>query len=145
MQDRHHLSWLPEAAFRASGEEKAPSEATSPHPKVDIWKAISGCVAHRNMSTLSIPMFNQVNPTYSVSVLKQKLTNQRPKGKSGIAWVNGAGATASVSAGSEDTEQAHHMLPVTCVGCDRFWRNGFVKGHQQSKFGSSFTIKGGTA
>lgn len=98
VQNRHHLSWLPEAAFGASGEEKAPSEATSPHPKVDIRKASSGWVAHSNMPTLSISMFNQVNPTYSVSVLKQKLTNQRSQGKSGIAWVNGAGAAASMSA-----------------------------------------------
>jgi len=33
---------LPKAVFGGCAEEKTPSEATSPHPKVDIQKAISG-------------------------------------------------------------------------------------------------------
>lgn len=84
-----------------------------------------------------------MNPTYSVSALKQKLTNQRPKGKSGIVPVNGAGAAVSMSAGFADAEEAHRKLHVTCVGCDRLWRNGFVKGHKQSRFGSGFIVKAG--
>ena len=84
-----------------------------------------------------------MNPTYSVSVLKQRLTNQRPKGKSGIAPVNGAGAAVSMSAGFAGAEEARYKLPVTCIGCDRLWRNGFVKGHKESSFGSGFTVEAG--
>lgn len=84
-----------------------------------------------------------MNPAYSVSVLKEKLTNQRPKGRSGIAPLSGAGAAVSTSAGFEGAEQTRHELPITCIGCDRLRRNGFVKGHQQSRFGSGFAVNAG--
>lgn len=79
------------------------------------------------MSVLSIAVFNQMNPTYFVSPPKQKLTNQRPKGKSDIDLVDGTTAAVSMSAGFAGPQHTHHNLPVMCIKGNRLWRNGFVK------------------
>lgn len=87
--------------------------------------------------------FNPMNPAYSVSVLREKLTNQRPKGRSGIAPLSGAGDAASTSAGLAGAERARHELPGTRIGGGRLRRNGFVKGHKQSRFGSGSAVNAG--
>lgn len=49
----------------------------------------------------------------------------------------------SLSAGFAGAEWTCHQLPVASISCKKPWRNGFVKGHRQSRFGSGFTAKAG--